>query len=332
MRRTFSTLAAAGALTAAVLVGTPAAAPAAEPTPDGIDYVALGDSYSAGPLIAPPPGRSSFRVDPFNCARSWNNYPAFLAGYLDVATYTDVTCSGAQVADFFAPQGGDQPYAAPQLDALSDDTDLVTIGIGGNDYGLFGSLVDQCGKLAAAHPRAKTPCRDAYTVDGVDTKARDARAIRARIVDALDAVRAAAPDAEVYVVGYPQLMPVGAHTCDAVGFAAGDVAWGNKIEKLLNRSLRLGALSEGASYVDLQTFTRGHDACAGKKAWINGSQLVWTGPRAAATFHPNRAGERAMARGVYQAVTGLDASTAPAGVNAVPPVDAIVVNPAFPPA
>src|ERR1700712_2943071 len=59
-----------------------------------VDYFGLGDSYSAGPLIAPS------RTDPTGCFRSSNNYPAFLAGYLDVTTYRDVSCSGARVRDF----------------------------------------------------------------------------------------------------------------------------------------------------------------------------------------------------------------------------------------
>ena len=147
-------------------------------------------------------------------------------------------------------------------------------------FGLFGSLVDTCGSLAAANPDAKTPCRDHYTVDGVDTKARAARKIKNHISRAVAAVREAAPNADVYVVGYPQLMPEGAHTCPEVGFAPGDVAWGDHVEHLLNRSLRLGATAEGARYVDTQGFTAGHDACAGADAWINGSLLVFTGPKA----------------------------------------------------
>ena len=104
-----------------------------------LDYVALGDSYSAGPLIP------AQRRDPTGCFRSTNNYPAFLAGYLDVTTYRDVACSGARVRDFAKRQtpalGAKVP---PQLAALSATTDLVTVGIGGNDFGLFGSLTTAC--------------------------------------------------------------------------------------------------------------------------------------------------------------------------------------------
>ena len=56
--------------------------------PEYHHYVAMGDSYSAGPFIG------TMRSDPEGCARSLQNYPAFLADWLDVATYTDVSCSG----------------------------------------------------------------------------------------------------------------------------------------------------------------------------------------------------------------------------------------------
>ena len=62
-----------------------------------IDYVAMGDSFSAGPFIG------TMRTDPEGCARSKDNYPAFLADWLDVASYTDVTCSAATTADLYAP-------------------------------------------------------------------------------------------------------------------------------------------------------------------------------------------------------------------------------------
>jgi len=53
-------------------------------------YVALGDSYAAGPWI--PVQRS----DPIGCGRSTHNYPALVAEALGIADYTDVSCSGAR--------------------------------------------------------------------------------------------------------------------------------------------------------------------------------------------------------------------------------------------
>lgn len=285
----------------------------AEPSAS-VDYVALGDSYSAGPLIPQP------RTDPFACFRSVNNYPAYLAGYLGVATYRDVTCSGASTSNFENPQPlllGDP--APAQLDALSAETDLVTVGIGGNDFGLFGTMIDTCGQLAADHPRGD-PCRRQFTNrQGVDTKARDARKIQRNVGKALAAVHRRAPNAAVYVVGYPRLLPL-TGSCTEVGFATGDYAWGRHVEWLLNRSLHQAADNHRATYLNLYPATKGHDACAGDQAWINGHELKFG---VAANFHPFQVGERGMGRAAYHRMTGL---VAPSNEDAEPPLGSIILN------
>ncbi|WP_127479304.1 SGNH/GDSL hydrolase family protein [Nocardioides pantholopis] len=315
----------AGVLTAALGVGmVPAAsagvaddsarvAPSSILVTEGaeIDYVALGDSYSAGPLVP------AQRADPLGCLRSTNNYPAFLAGYFDVASYVDKTCSGAQTADLDRRRQKTilpGPRPRPQVDALSVETDLVTIGIGGNDHKLFGSMIKVCGKVAELAPKG-APCRRHFTTKrGVDTKLRDATRIRKPVVRVLRAVARRAPRAEVYVVGYPRLLPQKG-TCKAVKFAAGDYRWGNRVERRLNKSLRQAAARTGATYVDLYPVSRGHDACAGKEAWVNGSTL---NPLRAADFHPFLRGMRGAAQEIYRQLTG--GRTAPGDAVALPPV------------
>jgi hypothetical protein len=303
---------AAGALTLDLSAPTASEAPAG-----GYQhYVALGDSYSAGPLIPQQ------RPDPLGCLKSTNNYPAFLATYLSLPTYTDVTCSGAETTDMRERQQTivPGPAPAPQLDALTPDTDLVTLGIGGNDYGLFGSMISTCEEVAAQDPDG-SPCKDHYTVDGVDTKKRDARRIEALVAEVVAEIRDRAPEADVFVIGYPRILPERG-TCAEVPFAAGDYKWGNQVERILNRSLQNAAEDNGASFVDLYPASEGHDACAGQQAWINGSELK---PTQAANFHPYLVGMRGMSRAAYRQITGLTAppveyATALAG-PVVQPVD-----------
>ncbi|MGH4000707.1 MAG: GDSL-type esterase/lipase family protein, partial [Pseudonocardiaceae bacterium] len=130
-------------------------------------YVALGDSFTAGPLI---PWNSTW------CFRSNNNYPAWLATdlgiYYDAGKFTDVSCSSADTTNLSLPQPTPTPELnlasqSPQLDAVTLDTDLVTLGMGGNDYGVFGSVTG-CGDYRELDPTG-APCRDHYTVNGVDT-------------------------------------------------------------------------------------------------------------------------------------------------------------------
>lgn len=267
--------------------------------PADIDYVALGDSYSAGPLV------TTIRSDPSGCVRSTDNYPAFIADWLSVETYTDVTCSGADTDDLAGRQRMlDGKRTAPQLDALSEDTDLVTLGIGGNDFGIFSSLIDCV--------EGCTPQREAVLL-------RNAGKVEQRVAGAVRAIAERAPDAEIYVVGYPQVLPAD-KTCRAVPLPPAELEAGAQIADRLNASLRTGAESEGASYVDLEAASEGHDVCAGTSAWINGPQTLMG---IAAPFHPVLAGMRGVAVEVFAAVTGDEA---PAGERATPPRDAIVRN------
>lgn len=313
-----SSLIGAAAL-AVALTTAPAVASAADP----IDYVALGDSYSAGPLVP------AQRLDPLGCLRSTNNYPAFLAGYFRVRSYVDVTCSGAQTADLDRRRQETivpGPKPAAQVEALSAETDLVTVGIGGNDRKLFGSMIEVCEAVAGLDPKG-APCRRHFTNHrGVDTKLRDATKIQANVGRVLRAVARRAPAAEVYVVGYPRLLPQRG-TCGAVKFAAGDYRWGNRVEWRLNRSLRRAAVRNGATYVNLYPASRGHDACAGSEAWINGSTLK---PLRAANFHPYLRGMRGAAQEIYRQLTG--GATAPGHLIAQPPIGSFARSATTPPA
>jgi lysophospholipase L1-like esterase len=266
-------------------------------TPVHEEYVALGDSFSAGPLIPQQ------RLDPLGCLRSTTNYPAYLAGYFDVGSYVDVTCSAAETTDMTAPQSTVVPGThIPQFDALRPTTDLVTLGIGGNDYGLFGEMISECERVREQDPKG-APCRDYFTVDGVDTKLRDARRIYHRVVEVVAGIRARSPEADVVVVGYLRILPeVG--TCDDVPFADGDYVWGNQVQETLNDSLRRAAQKHGATYVDMYPVSEHHDACAGPDAWVNGSEIE---PLRAANFHPFAKGMRNIAQETYRQMTGQPA-------------------------
>jgi lysophospholipase L1-like esterase len=284
--------------------------------PEDIDYVALGDSFTSGPFMA------TQRTDPVGCLRSTNNYPAFLAGYFQVRTYRDVSCSGADTADVTGPQAlVDGSVAPPQIEALSDDTDFVTIGLGGNDFNLYASLVTTCLRAAPSDPTG-APCQAAFTdANGVDTKARDAKAIEANVAGVIDAVKQKAPNAQIYVVGYPWLLPRDGSTCPEAPFAAGDYPWINEISLLTNRSVRKAAESREVGFLRLARVYRGHDICAGDNAWINGKDRI---DGVAEAFHPVKQGMRGAARTSYRQITGWPAPLYP---DPQPPAGSIVPNP-----
>jgi lysophospholipase L1-like esterase len=263
---------AAAAFAACAASAGVAAGSAAADTP--VVYVALGDSYTAGPLILP-------MADNFTCARSALDYPALVAAKLKVQTFRDVSCSGATTGDFSNPQPG-QVYGTnpPQYDAITPDTTLVTVGIGGNDVGLVG-LAESCINVFP-EPIGKS-CAAKYTAGGVDQYGQRIDAFASTYGTVIDKIHSLAPNAKVLMVGYPTGIRDGG--CWPVQPLLGEDATyiQAKIDQL-NAAMSAQAAAHGATYIDIRTSTIGHDACAlpGVR-WIEG--LVPTSD--AFPLHPN---------------------------------------------
>lgn len=279
-------------VSAATLLTTTAAAASAETRFH--HYVALGDSYTSGPFIPVQ------RLDPLGCGRSTANYPSVVSNALSVGQFTDVSCAGADTTNMTRPQqvpfNGTNP---PQLGALRIDTDLVTLGIGGNDFGVFGLLTGTCPGLRAADPTGN-PCEAHFTGNGVDTVTTAIANIEPRVEAVLAAVHQRAPGARVLVVGYPRIAPERGYCPDVLPFADGDYAWLSRVENDLNQALEDAAANSDAAFVDTFGPSRGHDACArGGSAWINGKdQNIFE----AAAYHPLKAGMAGVAAVVLKSL------------------------------
>ncbi|WP_328648667.1 SGNH/GDSL hydrolase family protein [Amycolatopsis sp. NBC_00348] len=287
----------AAALAVATVTGAGVAS--AAPAPAFRHYVALGDSYTAGPLI---PWQSASW-----CFRSNNNYPSWLATRLGIyatpGAFTDVSCSSADTTNMTRQQtvpSEDAPitYEYPQFDALTPDTDLVTIGIGGNDASVFGSMIYICPGLRAADPTG-SPCREHFTVDGVETLTAAITGTERNLEKVVKGARALSPGAKIVLVGYPRLVPPSGYCPDQIPFADGDYRWFDGVERTLNAALAKAAKKTGATYVDTYGPSLGHDACAGSAAWVNGQ---YTNLVKAVAYHPVLAGMQAEAGLIYQAL------------------------------
>lgn len=257
-------------------------------------YVALGDSYTSGPFIP------LMRLDPLGCARSTNNYPALLAATLHVSSYTDVSCGGADTTNMTGSQSVPLGSNPPQFNALRANTDLVTVGIGGNDDGVFGNVIDTCPDLRASDPHG-APCKAHFTVDGQDTLLASIAATQGKVTTVLQGVHQRSPQAKVLVIGYPRIAPPTGTCPDVLPFADGDYPYLDSIEHALNAALSNAAAAAGATYVDTYGPSLGHDACAGKNAWVNGQTFNLF---AAYPYHPLKAGmvgEAAVIAGVLGA-------------------------------
>lgn len=272
-----------------IVIASPGAAGAAPPTGR---YVALGDSYTSGPLIPT-------QVD-LNCVRSNRNYPALTASAIGSSAFVDVSCGGATTGDILNPGDGTLGIAVPaQLDAVTAAAALVTIGIGGNDIG-FSDIITTCAEESVNSPFG-TPCKNRYTAGGTDQLQARIAATAPKVAAVLQAVRAKAPNARVAVVGYPAIVPDTGYGCwPVVPIAYGDVPYLRGVEKSLNAMLANTAAANGARFVDTYTPSIGHDACRGSGSrWVEGLVPATS----AAPFHPNAAGERGMATAVTAGVS-----------------------------
>lgn len=274
------------ALLGAAAQGSAAAAP-------GDSQVSLGDSYVAGPVITPQESTS--------CLRSTANYPHLEAQQMGYLLH-DVSCSGATTEDMSSSQKGyDGRAVPPQLDALTPDTDVVTLGIGGNDIG-FTSIIENCVAYTPNGPTrsgAQT-CQAYYTAGGTDQLEQRITATQPKVAQVLQAIHTDSPQAKVYLVGYPAILPETGSCWPQMPLTTTDFSYLRGVEKDLNTMLSDTASANGATYVDTYGPTIGHDACQLLPTrYIE--PLVPTID--AAPVHPNRFGEAAMANIVAAAMS-----------------------------
>ena len=245
------------------------------------NYVALGDSYAAGPIIPN-------QISPLGCLKSDHNY-AHLAAPSIGLPLRDPSCSGATTADMTSPQeieiGGPNP---PQFNSLDSSTGIVSLTIGGNDIG-FAEVALSC---VTINPFS-TPCKDKYDSGGKDQIAERIAATAPKVAAVLQGIHSRSPAAKVFVVNYAAIFPETGFGCwpqMPIGF--GDVPYLRAKEKELNAMLATEAAENGATLVNWYNASIGHDACKGPSTrWVE--PVVPTNP--AAPIHPNERGMQGAA-------------------------------------
>lgn len=277
-RRFLALLVTAAAL---VLYGVLAAIASAAPS-----YVALGDSYAAGPLIPN-------QIAPIGCLKSDNNY-AHLAAPSIGFTLRDPSCSGARTVHMTESQSVEFGSNPPQFNSLDAETKVVSISISGNDIG-FSEVAQSCITL---NPFSH-PCLDKYNSGGKDQLAERITATAPKVAAVLAGIKERAPLAKVLVLNYPAIFPETGFGCwpqMPIGFL--DVPYLRSTEQKLNAMLATQASAHGATLVNWYKASIGHDAC-------KGSSTRWVEPllpgELAAPIHPNKAGMQGAANLVITA-------------------------------
>lgn len=241
-------------------------------------YVAMGDSFSSGE------GNSPFEYgtnqDGVNeCHRSSQAYPRLLQSSLSLGSIAFAACAGAMTTNITDGQWNEPA----QLDVLTNETEIVTLSIGGNDAG-FSYYVQGC--VAACGPGTLV-----YTAM---MNAINQPAFKANLVYTFEEILEAAPNADLYVADYPHLAAENATRCLGLDFSGA-----YDIQEALNEVIR-----DAVTEVDLNSnrifmvetnysgspFEGGH-LCNGGLSLFNG--LVPVDPEY--SLHPNANGHLAYA-------------------------------------
>jgi len=170
-------------------------------------YVAMGDSFSSGE--GNPPFEYGTNTGSNACHRSPQAYPRLLQSdpNLGLGSTAFVACSGAKTSNVLNGGSADGAWGeTPQIDALSADTKVVTITIGGNNVG-FTDYAIAC---------AETLCGPGtFDYDYIMGAINDSDFYDS-LVATYESILTHAPNAHVYVSGYPYLAAEGSDVCGAI--------------------------------------------------------------------------------------------------------------------
>ncbi len=266
------------------------------PTNGSPRYVALGSSYAAGP--------DSNGVIDTRCMRTGDDYPHLLAAALRL-TLTDVSCSGSIIPDILhraQPARAD----APQIDAVTPDTDLVTVTTGGNDVQYIGRLtaISCANELARAATTAATRhCRNEHARR--PPLPADFVRLEREFVDVVDAVHRRSPHALVVIVNYLPVLDTRATTCPSVPLSPAEAATAVTTFDGLRVATAAAARATASILVDAAFYGADHTACS-SAPWVYGYRMP-------APYHPNADGRAAMAKLAAAAIvaSGLSSSVTP---------------------
>jgi lysophospholipase L1-like esterase len=229
--------------------GTPAKAAST------VNYVALGDSYSAGDGAGNTSG---------SCDLSPNAFPALWAAANAPASFTFAACSGATTTDVIDSQ----------LSSLSAKTTLVSVTIGGNDVG-FSSTLETCVLDSTSS------CESAVAADEKVAN----NTLPGELDTMLSDIHADAPNAKVIVLDYPDFYDLSVPVC--VGLSSADHQTLDNGINDLDGVIATAAAANGDTFADVRSQFSGHELCD-DAGWLNSLDILDID----ASYHPTATGQK----------------------------------------
>lgn len=259
-------------------------------------YVSMGDSFSVGE------GNEPFEYGTANdgvneCHRSPQAYPRLLADdtSLSLGSTAFVACSGATTDNVINGQWNEPA----QVDALSEDTETVTITIGGNDIKFNGfasaCLYGSCASSSSQYQESWDIMTDVARSDYLPSQLES-------LFSAMSSHLWLNTNVKVYVVGYPYVMTDGSWGDRGVGicsdFDEDEATAAEAIVLKLNMVISTAVSDFDDSrfvYVNplsVESPFLGYELCR-SGAYFHGTEAAPVGP--AGVFHPNQDGQQAYA-------------------------------------
>jgi GDSL-like Lipase/Acylhydrolase family len=298
-----------------------------------VTYVALGDSFASGEGNPGKPPKEWFNragkpteVDN-GCHRSSVAYPAKVAGWLKSST-TQATlglpamsldflaCSGATTEDLWDSGAHSAPYYLKERDNLEwqqmqDTRDLanariVTVMVGGDDLS-FADIMKNC------MFSEREACSSSSTDGWIAKLQQNIATLKPLLINTYDRVAALAPNAAVYVVGYPDLFPPVTDQqrlseCERAtrvpggGLTQQGAGYLSERQSELANMVKAAAAAAHVYFVDPNAPGNysygGHDVCEPSGSWFNKPNVLTP----EYSFHPNGAGQKALAQDVKAAI------------------------------
>jgi GDSL-like Lipase/Acylhydrolase family len=275
-------------------------------------FVALGDSYSAGEGITPfvpLPGPKE------GCHQSTKGYPRLVGApsyELPPAATAKlkldyVACSGAVLRNILStPQEARGETNPPQIDRVDPSADLVTVTIGGNDWG-FSEVGSHCATQAHCYDEGYARLTSGKTLT-VDQFLRARLALLRPEIQALYSVIRSRTNntATIVALSYPEPFNDGRvlrFGCkEGLIFGKSEREWLNAQARSLADALDESARRSGIWFASVVDGFNGHRICEGgvndNDEWIVGHETTAKKVAGDASFHPTDKGAKYYAKAV----------------------------------
>ena len=313
------------------------------------EYVAIGDSYSAGEGLRPFNAHTGPVGDGGDgCDRSQQAYSQLLQFSPHQPAERFAACSGAVSRDVFTPftkdrDDGTKVSLETQVDdRVHPEVGLVTITIGGNDV-LFSKIVQRCfvrsdcitADFDPGKPgRVPFPTRQPLS----SWAPAAAKLVGARVAQIYAGLRLAYPNARIVVLGYPYLFPDTRASwvpddCSSIlrRFSKHERDRIRQVTDRFNALLYLQAVRADVEFVSPVAVWDGHEPCGDKGQYTNSIKpiLSFHNPVDGGSFHPNRGGQKALAA-LVACYLNTHRQPPPVPRGAIPDALTNVANPSLP--